>query len=364
MTLPHLRQYLELGGAAGVDLHRAELRRRLHDHSGGLGTANLPYIIYQIFYNAHDYGRASAAGVVVVIGTIIIATFALRTVSSLFREESLMTTHRGTPGASRPRAADGATDTRRRLSDCDRRAWSAWIIGMLFVAPVLWMVLTSLHSEPDAATNPPTFFAPLTLDGYSDFFAATGASPWPPLINSATAAIVSTILVLLLAIPAAYALSIRPVRKWTDVMFFFLSTKMLPVVAGLLPVYLIAQNIGLLDNIYLLVILYTSMNLPIAVWMMRSFLAEVPVEMLEAASLDGAGLMRTLRLDHRTGRAARHRGHVADLLHLQLERAAVRPGAHRRRSRRPPRCSSPASSPARACSWPRCARHPSWCRSR
>ena len=105
----------------------------------------------------------------------------------------------------------------------------------------------------------------------------------------------STILVLVLSIPAAYALSIRPVRKWTDVMFFFLSTKMLPVVAGLLPIYLIAQFAGMLDNIYTLVIIYTSMNLPIAVWMMRSFLAEVPVEMLEAASLDGAGLVRTLR---------------------------------------------------------------------
>jgi sorbitol/mannitol transport system permease protein len=77
-------------------------------------------------------------------------------------------------------------------------------------------------------------------------------------------------------------------------MFFFLSTKMLPVVAGLLPIYLIAQNLHLLDNIYFLVILYTSMNLPIAVWMMRSFLAEVPAEMLEAASLDGAGLMRQM----------------------------------------------------------------------
>jgi sorbitol/mannitol transport system permease protein len=172
---------------------------------------------------------------------------------------------------------------------------AAWIIGLIFIAPVLYMLLTSLHSEPAAATNPPSFFAPLTLDGYANFFgAASGASPWPPLINSATASILSTIFVLALAIPAAYALSIRPIKKWTDVMFFFLSTKMLPAVAGLLPIYLIAQNIGLLDNVYMLVILYTSMNLPIAVWMMRSFLAEVPVEMLEAASLDGAGLLRTM----------------------------------------------------------------------
>jgi sorbitol/mannitol transport system permease protein len=170
----------------------------------------------------------------------------------------------------------------------------AWVVGLLFVLPVLWMVLTSFHSETDAATNPPSVFAPLTLQGYREFFGG-GASPWPPLLNSLTAAVLSTLLVLVLSIPAAYALSIRPVRKWTDVMFFFLSTKMLPVVAGLLPIYLFAQYTGLLDNIWLLIVLYTSMNLPIAVWMMRSFLAEVPVEILEAASMDGAGLIRMLR---------------------------------------------------------------------
>jgi sorbitol/mannitol transport system permease protein len=101
--------------------------------------------------------------------------------------------------------------------------------------------------------------------------------------------------VLFLAVPAAYALSIRPVRKWSDVMFFFLSTKMLPAVAGLLPIYLIAQNLGLLDNINLMVVLYTAMNLPIAVWMMRSFLAEIPIAILEAARIDGAGLLMTFR---------------------------------------------------------------------
>ena len=200
-----------------------------------------------------------------------------------------------TEAAPRPQAVAAGAPPRRNVGSMVLGI-VAWVVGFLFVAPVLWMVLTSLHSEPAAATNPPSFLAPLTLDGYANFFgAATGASPWPPLINSASASILSTIFVLILAIPAAYALSIRPVRKWTDVMFFFLSTKMLPVVAGLLPIYLIAQSIGLLDNVYLLVILYTSMNLPIAVWMMRSFLAEVPVEILEAAQMDGAGLIRTLR---------------------------------------------------------------------
>jgi sorbitol/mannitol transport system permease protein len=168
----------------------------------------------------------------------------------------------------------------------------AWAVGLLFALPVLWMLLTSFHKETDAATNPPNLFAPLSLEGYRTFF---DAGPWPPLLNSLTASVLSTILVLLLAFPAAYALSIRPVKKWTDVLFFFLSTKMLPVVAGILPLYLFAQQVGLLDNIWWLILLYTSMNLPIAVWMLRSFLAEVPVEMLEAAAVDGASLIRTLR---------------------------------------------------------------------
>jgi sorbitol/mannitol transport system permease protein len=195
-----------------------------------------------------------------------------------------------------PRAAPPTAPPARRNPTGTLLSALAWIVGILFIIPVLWMLLTSFHSETDAATNPPSLFAPLTLQGYGNFFGAqTGASPWPSLLNSLTASILSTVLVLGLAIPAAYALSIRPVRKWTDVLFFFLSTKMLPVVAGLLPVYLIAQQIGMLDNIWLLIILYTSMNLPIAVWMMRSFLAEVPVEVLEAAAIDGAGLGRTLR---------------------------------------------------------------------
>ncbi len=167
----------------------------------------------------------------------------------------------------------------------------AWALTLLFFAPVAWMVLTSLHREADAATNPPSVFAPITFSNYGALF-DRGVAPF--LINSATASVVSTLLVLLLAIPAAYALSIKPVEKWTDVMFFFLSTKFLPPIAALLPIYLIVQGLNMLDNIFTLVVLYTSMNLPIAVWMMRSFLAEVPKEILEADQVDGAGIVRVL----------------------------------------------------------------------
>jgi polyol transport system permease protein len=208
----------------------------------------------------------------------------------------MSTATKTTPAPPAPRAKAPTAPGRRPKRGGIFLGVLAWVVGLLFVVPVLWMVLTSFHSESDAATNPPSLAAPLTLQGYREFFgASTGTSPWPSLANSLSASVGSTILVLLLAIPAAYALSIRPVRKWTDVMFFFLSTKMLPVVAALLPLYLFAQYTGLLDNIWYLALLYTSMNLPIAVWMMRSFLAEVPIEILEAAQVDGAGFVRTMR---------------------------------------------------------------------
>jgi sorbitol/mannitol transport system permease protein len=135
----------------------------------------------------------------------------------------------------------------------------------------------------------------LTGQNYSDLFGST-TDISPALINSLETSIISTVLVLALAIPAAYALSIRPVRKWTDVLFFFLSTRMLPAVAGILPIYLFTTKvINLPDNLVVLIILYTSMNLPIAVWMMRSFLAEVPPAIIEAASIDGANTLQILR---------------------------------------------------------------------
>jgi sorbitol/mannitol transport system permease protein len=144
----------------------------------------------------------------------------------------------------------------------------------------------------DASTDTPKIFFKPTLDQFLNVF---HAGFWPYVLNSVFVTTASMILVLLLAIPAAYALSIRPVPKAQDALFFFISTKMLPVVAVIVPLYIISQRIGLLDNVWALVILYTSMNLPIAVWMLRSFMIEVPGEVLEAAEVDGAGLMESFR---------------------------------------------------------------------
>jgi sorbitol/mannitol transport system permease protein len=172
-----------------------------------------------------------------------------------------------------------------------------WIVVLVFFFPVFWMALTGFKQQKDAATSSPHIIFKPTFANYSQvwkgFNGTIGLRPY--LEHSITVSVVSTLLVIVLALPAAYALSIRPVRKWRDVLFFFISTKMLPVVGAIIPLFVIAKDTHLLDHQQLLVVLYTAMNLPIAVWMLRSFLLEVPPEIIEAARVDGAGLMRQLR---------------------------------------------------------------------
>ncbi len=132
-------------------------------------------------------------------------------------------------------SADDKPDTEIRRRRRPRQAALTavtWILAIGFFFPVLWMVLTAFKQESDAATNPPTFFFEPTLQQFRDVF---DAGIGTPLLNSVFATIVSTILVLLLGVPAAFALSLRPVRKTKDALFFFISTKMLPIVAAIIP---------------------------------------------------------------------------------------------------------------------------------
>jgi sorbitol/mannitol transport system permease protein len=167
----------------------------------------------------------------------------------------------------------------------------AWLVGLVFFFPVFWMVLNSFKSEQDANTSPKLFFHP-TLDRYRDVTkSASGLLSFgEAFTNSAVIVLVSVVIVLALAIPAAYALAIKPVHKWRDVLFFFISTKFLPIVASILPVWILARNLNLLNTRTVLIILYTGINLPLAVWMLRSFFQEIPRELIEAAEIDGAGL--------------------------------------------------------------------------
>ena len=167
----------------------------------------------------------------------------------------------------------------------------AWITALLFFFPVLWMVLNSFKTEKEANASPNLNFDP-TFDRYREVTESAGGllSFGEAFMNSVVVVLVSTLIVLALAIPAAYALAIKPVLKWRDVLFFVISTKFLPVVASILPLWILARDLELLNTRLVLIILYTAINLPLAIWMLRSFFAEIPRELIEAAEIDGARL--------------------------------------------------------------------------
>src|SRR3954464_4093164 len=173
----------------------------------------------------------------------------------------------------------------------------AWLVALVVFFPVFWMVLNSFKTEADANTAPKLFFTP-TLDEYRTVTESAGGllSFGEAFTNSMVIVIGSTLIVLALAIPAAYALAVRPVHKWRDVLFFFISTKFLPVVAAILPIWILARNFNLLNTRLVLVILYTAINLPLAVWMLRSFFAEIPRELIESAENAGASEIYNLSL--------------------------------------------------------------------
>jgi sorbitol/mannitol transport system permease protein len=171
------------------------------------------------------------------------------------------------------------------------RAGRMLVPTLAWIAAIGFFFLTGFKQEADAFTSPPKLIFSPTLDQYRAIFERDFA---PFLINSATATVVSTLLVLALAIPCAYGLAIKPVEKWRDVLFFFISTRFLPIVGAIVPIYVIARDAQLLDTVTALIILYTAMNMPIAVWMLRSFFLEVPRAIMEAARIDGATVRQEL----------------------------------------------------------------------
>jgi sorbitol/mannitol transport system permease protein len=182
-------------------------------------------------------------------------------------------------------------------------AVAAWALALIGFFPVVYLVATSLKTEAAAVVLPPTFvpfpsfglaptemppftFAP-TFEQYQTIL-ERGFGPF--FMRSVVAVVGSSILVILLAVPCAYALAFKMIEGWHDTLFFFISTKFLPPVGIIMPIYIIMRDIQLLDTMAALVILYTAMNLPIAIWMLRSFFEEIPPDVLQAARVDGAGV--------------------------------------------------------------------------
>ncbi len=165
----------------------------------------------------------------------------------------------------------------------------AWTIGILIFFPILWTVLTSFKTEAEAVATPPSFLLfDWTLENYttvqerSDYFRHF----W----NSVILSVGSTIIGLIIAIPAAWAMAFVPGKRTKDVLMWMLSTKMLPPVGVLIPIYLIFRDTNLLDSRVGLVVVLMLINLPIIIWMLYTYFKEIPGEILEAARMDGATL--------------------------------------------------------------------------
>ena len=169
----------------------------------------------------------------------------------------------------------------------------AWLAGFLIFLPILWMVLASFKTELEAFAIPPSFlFFHWTTENYAT---VQGRSDYVHhAINSIIIAGGSTLIALLIAIPAAWSMAFSPTKRTKDTLLWMLSTKMMPPVGVLVPIYLIYRDFGLLDSLTGLVFILCLGNLPIVVWMLFTYFKEIPKDILEAARMDGATISREL----------------------------------------------------------------------
>jgi sorbitol/mannitol transport system permease protein len=165
----------------------------------------------------------------------------------------------------------------------------AWSIGILIFFPILWTILTSFKTEAQAINDPPLFlFFDWTLENYAVVQERSDYMRF--LWNSVIIAGGSTLFGVMIAIPAAWSMAFVPSKRTKDILLWMLSTKMLPAVGVLYPIYLIFIELGLLDTRIGLVVVIMLINLPIIVWMLYTYFKEIPGEILEAARMDGASL--------------------------------------------------------------------------
>jgi len=167
-----------------------------------------------------------------------------------------------------------------------------WLFGLAMFFPILWTAMTSFKSEGDAIASPPLLFYHWTVENYvevqsrSNYFLHFG--------NSVAISLGSVLIGLLIAVPAAWAMAFAPARRTKDLLMWMLSTKMMPPVGVLVPIYLIYRDWGLLDTVGGLIGLMTMVNLPIIVWMLYTYFKEIPGDILEAARMDGASLAKEI----------------------------------------------------------------------
>jgi sorbitol/mannitol transport system permease protein len=173
------------------------------------------------------------------------------------------------------------------------RTLAAWLVALILFFPLAWLFLTAFKTELQAIEIPALFVFTPTLENFHEVQSRSDYMLYAT--NSFITSVVSTILGLLIAAPAAYSMAFFKTKRTRDVLMWMLSTKMMPAVGALVPIYVLAQKSELLDTRLGLIILFTVGNLPIMVWMLYSHFKEIPHEILEAARIDGATLWDEFR---------------------------------------------------------------------
>jgi sorbitol/mannitol transport system permease protein len=168
------------------------------------------------------------------------------------------------------------------------RTVAAWLITLLVVFPLIWLVLTAFKTEQQAISVPPQLFFTPTMESFAEV--NLRSDYLLHAYNSVVTSVVSTLLGLAIAAPAAYSMAFFRTPRTRDILMWMLSTKMMPAVGALVPVYVMAQTAGLLDSLTALIVVFTLSNLPIMVWMLYSGFKDIPVDILEAARMDGANV--------------------------------------------------------------------------
>jgi sorbitol/mannitol transport system permease protein len=168
------------------------------------------------------------------------------------------------------------------------RTVAAWSITLLVVFPLIWLVLTAFKTEQQAISVPPQLFFTPTLESFAEVNLRSDYLLHAR--NSIVTSFVSTLLGLAIAAPAAYSMAFFRTKRTRDILMWMLSTKMMPAVGALVPIYVMAQTAGLLDSLTALIVVFTLSNLPIMVWMLYSGFKDIPPDILEAARMDGASV--------------------------------------------------------------------------
>lgn len=169
----------------------------------------------------------------------------------------------------------------------------ATLLLLIWVVPILWAVIVSLKSESEVLAYPPQVIFQPTLENYRDAVSG-GFSILPSFLTSFIVSSATTVLTILFAVPAAYAFARLRLPGKKALGFYTLVTQMIPPVGLVIPYFLILNKVGWLDTYQGMVTVFLTFSLPFAIWLMVSYMEDIPKEMEEAAFLDKAGRFQTL----------------------------------------------------------------------